>query len=244
MSATRSAPRILATLAVVTLVVSIGGFIITLVLNAFVLDKYDEYGEVSIPGSASVHLPAGEVTASFHTQIIGTTNGNGLPLPPLSMDISPPAGVATPAVTGDTGSTTTVNSDAHRRVWILHVPAEGSYTIAVDGPVSGFINPRLAFGHRASTGPLIWVFVALFVLSLVDLVIAGWWSARLRRRSSGVILQQGPTTLGQSATNVDPYTPTDQGVRLEQLKTITALRDSGALTQDEFESEKRRILGG
>jgi hypothetical protein len=38
------------------------------------------------------------------------------------------------------------------------------------------------------------------------------------------------------------YTPTDQGVRLEQLKQLAALRDSGALTEEEFEAEKRRIL--
>jgi Short C-terminal domain len=38
------------------------------------------------------------------------------------------------------------------------------------------------------------------------------------------------------------YAPTDQGIRLEQLKTLSALRDSGALTEEEFEAEKRRIL--
>jgi hypothetical protein len=31
-------------------------------------------------------------------------------------------------------------------------------------------------------------------------------------------------------------------VRLEQLKQLAALRDSGALTDQEFEAEKRRIL--
>jgi hypothetical protein len=40
------------------------------------------------------------------------------------------------------------------------------------------------------------------------------------------------------------YAPTEQGVRLEQLNTLTALRDSGALTEAEFEAEKRRILDG
>ena len=33
------------------------GFVATLVLNAFVLDEYDAYGEVPIPGSTSLHLP-------------------------------------------------------------------------------------------------------------------------------------------------------------------------------------------
>ena len=41
-----------------------------------------------------------------------------------------------------------------------------------------------------------------------------------------------------------PHEPGDEGVRLERLKTIAALRDSGALTEEEFEAEKRRILEG
>ncbi len=63
------------TVAILTLVVSVAGFIVTLVLNAFFLDKYDAYGEVAIPGSGSVHLPAGDVTVSLHTLVIGGTNG-------------------------------------------------------------------------------------------------------------------------------------------------------------------------
>jgi hypothetical protein len=38
------------------------------------------------------------------------------------------------------------------------------------------------------------------------------------------------------------YEPSAEGVRLERLKTLAALRDSGALTEAEFETEKRRIL--
>ena len=40
-----------------TLVASIIGFVAVLILNAFVLDEYDAYGEVPIPGSSSLHLP-------------------------------------------------------------------------------------------------------------------------------------------------------------------------------------------
>ena len=39
------------------MVVAVAGFIVTLVLNAFFLDDYDAYGEVPVPGSASLHLP-------------------------------------------------------------------------------------------------------------------------------------------------------------------------------------------
>ena len=40
------------------------------------------------------------------------------------------------------------------------------------------------------------------------------------------------------------HEPTDEGVRLERLKTLGSLRDSGALTEEEFQTEKRRILDG
>jgi hypothetical protein len=40
------------------------------------------------------------------------------------------------------------------------------------------------------------------------------------------------------------HEPTDEGVRRERLKTLAALRDSGALTEQEYETEKRRVLEG
>ncbi|MCW2561135.1 MAG: hypothetical protein JWP55_5099 [Mycobacterium sp.] len=50
-----------------------------------------------------------------------------------------------------------------------------------------------------------------------------------------------PATFTQSA---DPYVPTDQGIRIQQLNTLAQLRDSGALTEAEYEAEKRRVLDG
>ena len=54
------------------MVVAVAGFVATLVLNAFFLDRYNDCGEVPIPGSASLHLPAGQVTISLHTVVIGS----------------------------------------------------------------------------------------------------------------------------------------------------------------------------
>ena len=79
----------------------------------------------------------------------------------------------------------------------------------------------------------LWVFAALSVVS-VDLFIAARW---FRRRGRGTLVEPVPGDGGA-------YVPTDEGVRLEQLKTISALRDSGALTEREFQEEKRRILDG
>jgi hypothetical protein len=245
MSRQRTAARVLVAVSILTLVVSIVGFIVTLILNAFVLDEYDAYGEVPIPGSSSLHLPAGEVTVSFHTQVVGSSSGGGLPVPELKMRLDPPDGVADPVVTENFGSTTTVNNDAHVRVWVVQIAADGTYGVKTDGQINGYINPTLAFGHGSSYGWLVWVFVALFIFGVIDLVASLFWSARSSKKARPLAPQE-LVSLDQPTWSAGPtagYTPTDQGIRLEQLKTLAALRDSGALTEAEFEAEKRRILG-
>jgi hypothetical protein len=241
---------------VVMMVVAVGGFIVSLVLNAFFLDKYNAYGEVAIPGSGSLNLPAGDVTISLHTVVIGGPNG-GLPVPPLGVTISPPDGVAQPVVTENIGSTTTVNNDAHVRVWVAQIPAAGTYNITTDGKVNGFIDPRLSFGHSSTFGFLVWVFVAMFVVGLVDSIMSGMWLARTRRNAAAAFVAGAPhfpvvtPTVGPTASAATPeaplsmaHEPSDEGVRLERLKTLAALRDSGALTEHEFQTEKHRILEG
>jgi putative oligomerization/nucleic acid binding protein len=219
--------------AIVSLVVAVIGFVVAMVLNAFVLDKYDAYGEVPIPGAGTVQLPAGEVSISFHT--LTTGSGSGLPVPSLKLRIIPPDGVSEPVVTESPGGTTTVNNDARVRVWVAQVAEAGSYQVATDGDVNGYISPRLAFGHGSQYGWVVWLFVGLFVLGLVELMAALWWSARTAKRPR----LAGPQEYAPAPPS---YLPTDQGVRLEQLKTLAELRDSGALTEAEFEAEKRRIL--
>ncbi|OBA57745.1 hypothetical protein A5647_22630 [Mycobacterium sp. 1100029.7] len=173
--------------AIAMMIVAVGGFIVTLVLNAFFLDKYNDYGEVAIPGSGSVSLPAGEVTVSLHAVVIGGADGS-LPVPPLGVTITPPDGTAQPTMTENIGSTTTVNNDAHVRVWVAKIPAAGTYNITTDGQVNGYIAPRLAFGHSSSYGFLVWWFVALFVVALVDSIVSGWWLMRTRRRAAAAVV--------------------------------------------------------
>jgi Short C-terminal domain len=241
------------TVAIWLMVVAVPGFIATLVLNAFFLDDYDAYGEVPVPGSSSLHLPQGEVTISLHTVVIGGPNGGGLPVPPLGITFDPPSGVAQPTVTENVGSTTTVNNDAHVRVWVAQMPADGTYHITTDGKVNGYIDPRLAFGHGSPIGYLVWVFVGMFVVGLVGLVAASKWLGRVRRReaaatATGTADYQFPVAPFEPVIRPtipsSLHEPGDEGVRLERLKTIAALRDSGALTEAEFEAEKRRILDG
>ena len=239
----RTGPRIAILSAVLTLVVGGVGLIVTLILNAFVLDKYDAYGEVQVPGSASLQLPAGEATVSFHTMVTGSPS-SGFPIPDLEFSITPRQGVAKPQVTESVGGTTTVNSDTHVQVWLVQIPQEGTYDIATDGNVNGYISPRLSFGHGSSYGWLTWVFGGLLALGVVELVVALFWSARAAKAARPLAPEE-TVRLDEpawSSGSAPSFTPTDQGVRLEQLRQLAALRDSGALTQAEFENEKRRIL--
>jgi len=236
-----SAARAVRLSAIFSLVVGGAGFILMMCLNAFVLDEFDAYGEVPIPGSGQVELPAGDVKISFHTLMVGSSNG--FVLPPLKLSIIPPDGAPDPVLTENHSATTSVNGDTHVRVWDAQVPTAGTYQIRTDGPMGGYVHPQLAFGHDTQYDWLTGVAAAVFGLGMVELFLS-FYLARLQRPQvppgSGL-----PAPIDLSDPAAEPaavWEPSDQGVRLQQLKTITALRDSGALTPDEFEAEKRRIL--
>jgi putative oligomerization/nucleic acid binding protein len=217
------------------------GFIATLILGAFVLDKYHAYGEVPIPGTGKLHLPAGQVTVSFHTVTVGNSSGGGLPVPHLVLDIDPPAGVADPKVTESVGSSTSVNNDIHRRVWVVQILAAGDYIITTGGDINGFISPRMAFGHDSdSNDARLGVFAGVFFIGLVGTVTASVRLSRTKPVESSARQFGAPPSVSHTEGTIEM--PSDQGVKIEQLKTLAALRDSGALTENEFQAEKRRVL--
>ncbi len=244
----RTGPRVLTWVAVLTMVVSLIGFVVSLILNAFVLDEYDAYGEVPIPGSANLHLPEGDVTVTFHTVLIGSNGGGGLPVPPLRYRIAEAGSDTEPELTEDYGATTTVNNDARVRIGYLHVPVEGNYDVNIDGDVGAYLNPRLAFGHGSSYTYLPIVFAVVFGLAVIGLFIARFWASRVRAGAPDGIGYRAPPVYPNDTPTwsppAEPFTPTDQGIRIQQLNTLARLRDSGALTDKEFEAEKKRLLDG
>ncbi|CAJ1496629.1 SHOCT domain-containing protein [[Mycobacterium] kokjensenii] len=245
MSARRAIRRIPVGVAVTLMGIGVIGFVVALILNVFVLDRYAAYGEVPIPGSGTVHLPVGEVTVSLHTRVISSPTGGGLPVPPISLGVTSPDGAPDPEFEESIGPTTTVNNDSRRRLWRMQVAVAGDYQITTDGQVGAYIAPRLAFGEHAGRWSLVWIFAGIFGLGLLDLIAARWFAVRGRPRSvrsDGAATESAAETVMESVAG--RYVPDDEGIRIEQLKTITALRDSGALTEAEFAEEKRRILRG
>ncbi|WP_326546192.1 SHOCT domain-containing protein [Mycolicibacterium sp. ND9-15] len=244
----RAAPRVAVVVSVVTLVVALVGFIVTLVLNAFVFDEFDAYGEVPIPGTGSIELPTGRVSVSFRTVTAGQPT-SGFPIPAISINIESPEGAADPVVTESIGATTTVNDDTHVRVWVVQVADAGAYRVTTDGDTSGYINPRLAFGHGSSYGWLPRLCGGVAGLGLLLLVAALIWSARTAKAAQQQAPHEVPDADGPRSLHAVPapassHSPDDRGVRFEQLKQLAALRDSGALTEAEFQAEKRRLLDG
>lgn len=225
--------------AILSLFVGGAGFILMMCLNAFVLDDYDAYGEVPIPGEGRVELPAGDMKISFHSLMSGSSSG--FVLPPLKLSIIPPEGAADPVLTESHSGTTSINGDTHVRVWTAQVSTTGIYDVRTEGPMGGYVNPQLAFGRDTQYDWLTVVFAGVFVLGMAELFL----SFALARKQP--IYGGAPIPIDLSEPSAIPaltpsMEPSDQGVRLQQLKTIAALRDSGALTADEFEAEKRRIL--
>lgn len=165
-----------------TLIAGVVGLVLTLVLSAFVFDDFDAYGEIPIPGSGRVQLPAGEATINFHTAVPGGTDG-GFPVPPLKIGIDAPDGVPDPVLTEGIGSTTSVNNDVHVRIWTLDVAQDSVYDVRTDGPVGGYINPRLAFGRDSSPQWALWGSGGLIALGLLELAVAIPWWVRAGRRA-------------------------------------------------------------
>ncbi|MCV7202219.1 hypothetical protein B7435_09260 [Mycolicibacterium peregrinum] len=246
MSSGGGAPRTAIIVSVIALVVGVLGIIASVMVNAFVIADDDAYGEVPIPGSASLELPAGDVDIAYRATTL-TVGGKGVMVPPIQLAITPPTGVATPLITDSMSSSSKTNREITVRVFTAHIEEAGTYRIDAKASVFESQNPRLTFGHSSPYYWVMWPFIGMTVLAAVALGLSIWWSLRSGKQATP--LPSYPTTY--TATGTPTYAPTysgsqvpdDQAVRLEQLKTIAALRDTGALTEAEFEAEKRRILG-
>lgn len=140
-------------------------------------DAY-EFGRVSVPGSAILHLPAGRVEVSLRRFSGGL---GGIPAG-LHLKVSPLEGPARVTLTrdvgGEFGPSGRTSTLSYRRVWTAAVPTAGSYRAVASGPGEG--ADALAFGHTpGDTSVHIWEYAGL--AALAALVV--WLIARMRERA-------------------------------------------------------------
>ena len=146
----------------------------------------DTYGDVAVPGSANLHLPAGEIDVTLRS----AASTDEASVPPLSMRISGPDGIPQPEVVESPRTTYLIASDKRVRVWVVRIAREADYRVDIDGEVYGPYQPTLTFGHvmrndsllsLLATGATIsWMFficVSGFVISAVFGTVLGLLSA-------------------------------------------------------------------
>jgi hypothetical protein len=154
----------------VLLIVSVVGLFASILLNWIAFDEYHAYGEVSVPGTRTLYLPAGDVKVSFHAKYAaGDDMDDPIPIPrDLEVTITPPEAaahpVATQSVEHDCG-TNTDDRDGHCSVREAHIPRAGDYKITTSGNVSPSVNPRVAFGHSSQFWFVTWLLGGLCVVS-------------------------------------------------------------------------------
>ena len=144
------------------------------VLPPLVLE--DTYGDVAVPGSATVRLPAGEVDVTLRS--VGQTDEPSVP--PLSVRISGPDGMPQPEVVESPRTTYLIFGDKRVRVWVVRIPQEGDYRVDIDGEVYGPYKPTLTFGHimrndsllalLATGASISWVFFICVVGTVLGIV--------------------------------------------------------------------------
>jgi hypothetical protein len=170
------------------------------------------------------------------------TAGFAAPLPGASAAGS--AGIAADlsvrplTTTENSGAATTF--DAQQVIGATQKPQPGDF------PLKRRRN-RMMFWHRftswtRSSSPLAWIIAVPLVLLSIIAVPAVLFLRRLRRRkepdSTGFAGWQEPSAFAP------PSSPADDAAATERLRTLSDLHASGALTDAEFETEKRRIIGG
>jgi ABC-type dipeptide/oligopeptide/nickel transport system permease subunit len=142
------------------------GFAVLVLVVMYVLPFIvyeDPYGEVPIPGSATLHLPPGEVDLTLRS--VGSPEGQ--PVPPLSIQISGPDGLLQPEVTESRRTKYCTAEDMWVRLWVVDVVQEADYHIEIEGEVYGPYQPWLTLRHMGNDFLGVLVLVGAVLSSLV-----------------------------------------------------------------------------
>jgi hypothetical protein len=129
----------------------------------------DTYGDVAVPGSANLHLPAGEVDVTLRS----VAPADEPSVPPLSIRISGPDGVSRAEVVENRRTTPLIAGDELVRIWVVRIAQEADYRVDIDGEVYGPYKPTLTFGHVMKNDSLHWLLTIAARLSWLFFICVG-----------------------------------------------------------------------
>jgi hypothetical protein len=157
---------------------SIGFAIIALVVGGVMTlfavgDPPDgDYGDLALPGSTVLHLPAEQVELNFTED----TDNQTIDVPVrLTIDVTPVAGGPELPVTVVDGSSVGINGVSHVYWGYVVVPREGDYRVNIPDSITPSIpNPHMLFGpDTAPLKPLLIGGGIAVVLLIVAMVARG-----------------------------------------------------------------------
>jgi hypothetical protein len=149
----------------------------------------DTYGDIAVPGSANLHLPAGEVDVTLRS----VAPIDEPSVPPLSIRISGPDGISRAEVVENRRTTSLIGGDERVRVWVVRIAQEADYRVDIDGEVYGPYKPTLTFGHVMRNDSLHWLLTIwtrvswVFFICVVGVVFSAAFGTVL-----GLFIEVGP----------------------------------------------------
>jgi hypothetical protein len=140
--------------------------VLVLVCALPIIVSDDEYGDVSVPGAGTVHLPVGQTDVALCSRPL--TGSEAVPPPSLAIRITSLDGGPDPETVELRREASGNGCDVLTQISAVRILREGDYRVTVDGDVYGPYQPRLVFGD------FIWDPTAepLLGFALVILVIA------------------------------------------------------------------------
>ena len=155
----------------------------------------DTCGDVAVPGSANLHLPAGEVDVTLRS--VAATDEPSVP--PLSIRICGPDGIPRAEVVENRRTTSLIAGNERVRVWVVRIAQEADHRVDIDGEVYGPYKPTLTFGHVMRNDSLHWLLTIgtrvswVFFICVVGVVLSAVFGTVL-----GLLFAVGPFLLASA----------------------------------------------
>jgi hypothetical protein len=167
-------------------ILGVFGFMALLAIGGIAYTQWTSraYGEIPIPGSQRLHLPAGDVVVSLHSEV--PNSRTPVPIPQgLELVITAPSGVPQPRAIEKLDDRYTSQGmpwdaiDAYRTLKVVHISVDGDYNITTNASANESANPRLSFGYQI---PFHLMALSLLGLSGFGLLVATPIAYGLRAR--------------------------------------------------------------